>query len=78
MMVFLFIAIAFMLMIEKQKEVIITEKNALEDLVTRYKNGKLDLYDSLIEEFDQDLSKWNASIDKDTLSIRFNEPEIFF
>ena len=55
MMVFLFIAIAFMLMIEKQKEVIITEKNALEDLVTRYKNGKLDLYDSLIEEFDQDM-----------------------
>ena len=33
MMVFLFIAIAFMLMIEKQKEVIITEKNISNSMI---------------------------------------------
>lgn len=78
MMVFLFISIAFMIQIYKQKEVIVTEKNALENLVTKYKNGKLDLYDSLVVEFEDDLKKWNATIDKETLSVRFNEPEIFF
>jgi len=78
MMVFLFIAISFMLKINKQKEVIQTEKNALENLVSKYKNGKLDLYDSLVGEFGKDLELWGASIDKESLSIRFNEPEILF
>jgi len=71
MMVFLFVAVSFMLEINNQKE-------SMENLVAKYKLGKLDLYESLVEEFDEDLDRWDATIDKETLSIRFNEPEILF
>ena len=32
----------------------------------------------LSNEFDEDLKKWNAEIDKTNLSVRFKSPEILF
>lgn len=36
------------------------------------------LYDDLLKEFENDLEKWKAVIDRKTLSFRFEEPEILF
>lgn len=64
MMVFLFIAIVYMLEIVKPAE--------------GYLELKQDLYEALHNEFKNDLKTWHASIDRESLSFRFREPEIYF
>jgi len=36
------------------------------------------LYEALIAEFGKDLEKWNAQIDKDSLTFRFKDPSMLF
>lgn len=36
------------------------------------------IYEDLYKEFKNDLKKWNAEIDKPTLSVRFKEPDVLF
>lgn len=43
-----------------------------------YKLLREELYLDLLEEFKDNLSEWSAVIDKDTLSMRFNEPDVLF
>ena len=43
-----------------------------------YQNIKAQLYDELYEEFKDKLEEWHASIDRETLSFRFKEPETLF
>ena len=54
----------------------ISEQN--EWKVKEYQNIKARLYDELYEEFKDKLNEWHASIDRETLSIRFKEPETMF
>jgi len=71
MMIFMLIAISYMVKVEK-------EKNNIKNIAKEYQETKLQIYNDLTLEFSKDLKKWNAYIDKDTLSVRFNEPDIFF
>jgi len=71
MLVFLLIAIAYMKNADDMKE------NARRVAVT-YQETQVDLYDSLMAEFERDLPKWGAEIDRDKLSVRFLEPEVLF
>ena len=43
-----------------------------------YHEAQVALYEKLNEEFKEDLPKWQAIIDKETLSIQFFEPDILF
>jgi outer membrane protein OmpA-like peptidoglycan-associated protein len=43
-----------------------------------YRELQDDLYGDLHNEFQQELTAWSAVIDRDTLAIRFREPEVFF
>ncbi|MDY0039083.1 MAG: OmpA family protein [Desulforhabdus sp.] len=43
-----------------------------------YRELQDDLYKDLTVEFRQELNSWSAVIDRNTLSIRFKEPEVFF
>mgnify|MGYP000975746594 FL=1 len=70
-MIFLFISVTYMLQVNKQKE-------HIEVIAKDFKNTKQAIYKDLNKEFDEDLKKWNAYIDKDTLSITFREPDVFF
>jgi len=36
------------------------------------------LYNALMEEFKDDMKKWDAQLDKNTLTFRFNNPDTFF
>ena len=36
------------------------------------------LYEDLYAEFEQDLPRWAAELDRETLAVRFQEPEVFF
>lgn len=47
-------------------------------IAEEYSNIKAKLYEELIEEFRDDLKKWDADLDSLTLSIRFKEPKVLF
>lgn len=71
MMVFLIIAIAMIrsVMIEREKIRAIAES---------YHQSQLAIYQSLQREFGADLDAWGASIDRDTLTVAFNNSDAMF
>lgn len=71
MIVFLFISIAFM----KYSQ---AEKDKIQNIAIAYQNTQIAIYNSLMDEFHDDLEKWNVSINQDTLSFQFNAPEVLF
>lgn len=48
------------------------------NVAERYQSLQTELYDDLYDEFKNELEEWGAEIDKETLTIRFNEPDILF
>lgn len=70
MMVFLFIAIAFMVQIQ-------TEQEAVKEIAMTYRKSQQSLNQDLHKEFEKDLSKWGAEITKDNI-FRFNSPNVLF
>jgi outer membrane protein OmpA-like peptidoglycan-associated protein len=84
MMVFLLIAIAFMVQVESSKNTLeastrkVTEAARISTtIVTDYENTKSDLLNALQDEFKDDVKRWNADILGD-MTIRFREPEVLF
>lgn len=71
MMVFLFISIA--LMRESMKE-----KDHMKDIAVTYQNTQVAIYNALNEEFKDELKKWDATIDEDTLTFTFRSPRALF
>jgi outer membrane protein OmpA-like peptidoglycan-associated protein len=48
------------------------------NIAEEYSSIKAKLYEELVEEFRDDLKKWDADLDSVTLSIRFKEPKVLF
>ncbi|MGC3983119.1 MAG: OmpA family protein [Steroidobacteraceae bacterium] len=71
MVMFLFIAVVYMMRVE-------ADTDNIKEVAIAYSEVKDSLYEDLSTEFHDDLSKWKAEIVKDDLSIRFTEPEILF
>lgn len=71
MMVFLFIAIAFMRHVS-------IERDKIKDVAVAYQQNQVAIFDALNSEFKNDLVSWEASIDKETLSFQFDSPEVLF
>lgn len=71
MIIFLLIAIAYMHHTTEGK---LKAKR----IAVAYQEAQIELYNSLHEEFKEDLPHWKAVINKETLSIQFFEPEILF
>ena len=70
MLVFLFIAIGFMIEVESKKE-------DMKDIAKSYRDTKADLNEVLYAEFENDLEAWDATISKDN-TVMFNSPNILF
>ena len=70
MMVFLFIAIAFMVQIQD-------EQQAVKEIAMTYRESQQSLNMDLKKEFNKDLKRWGAEITKDNI-FRFNSPEVLF
>lgn len=77
MMIFLLVAIVFMLQVKKNEAKIIDAQNRIREIATRYTDLRGQLYKELSEEFQDDLPKWRASLKPD-LTVRFEEPAIQF
>ena len=71
MMVFLFIAIVFMRHTMKENE-------KIKSVAVAYQENQVAIYDSLMKEFEKDLEKWGAEIDKETLAFNFKSPDVLF
>ena len=71
MMVFLLISISYMLKVSSEKE-------KIKQIAVTYNKLQNELYNDLNKEFKEDLKKWDAEIDKATLSVRFKSPDILF
>jgi len=71
MVVFLFIAIALM-------RSAVLERDQIKEVAQTYRDTQEAIYQALLDEFEKDLPKWNAVIDKDSLTFTFNSPEILF
>lgn len=71
MMVFLFISIAYMHYVR-------IEKDRIEEVAIAYQKAQVSLFEALKKEFEADLPKWNAELDKTTLEVRFLSPDILF
>ncbi len=77
MMIFLLIAISFMLTVQKSNEETKKENQAVKEIVATYSALQVGLYEDLLKEFEDDLQEWGATLEKDS-TIRFNEPDILF
>lgn len=66
MIIFLFIAIAYISRVQQNQTVL-----------TDYIETKNKLYDKLVSEFKQDTVKWQMAIGRD-LSMKFNNPTVLF
>lgn len=71
MMMFLLIAVSYMLKVYLEKE-------RIQEVAVTYNKLQNELYEDLNLEFEEDLKKWNAEIDKASLSVRFKSPDILF
>jgi chemotaxis protein MotB len=70
MLVFLFIAIGFMLEVEADKE-------KMRDVAAKYRDTQADLNEALYAEFEDELKSWNATITKDNRVV-FHSPDVLF
>ena len=84
MMIFLFIAISFMIEVEDDKnraEKLAQEykksQDSIKEIVVTYQASQAMLNQDLYAEFKKDLQRWGAEITKDN-SFRFNSPEVLF
>lgn len=71
MIVFLFISVLLM-------RSALIERDKIKEVAIAYQNNQVALYEALVKEFDKDLEKWNAEIDRKTLSFQFKSPDILF
>ncbi|MCL1123394.1 OmpA/MotB family protein [Shewanella surugensis] len=71
MMVFLFIAIVFMLNTQK-------ENNKIKEMTVAYQQNQVAIFEALEQEFQHDLIRWGARIDKETLAFNFQSPDVLF
>lgn len=71
MIIFLFIAVSYMHNVQQNQL-------NIKKVAVAYQELQTDLYLDLWQEFKDDLPNWKAVIEKDTLTVRFEEPEVLF
>lgn len=78
MVIFLFIAISYMVNANRKTERITNLRDRIENLLDAYRNLQEHLSEDLRIEFEGDLAKekWSGNLETETLSIRFKKPFI--
>jgi outer membrane protein OmpA-like peptidoglycan-associated protein len=71
MVIFLLIAVSYMMQVE-------ADSARIKDVAIAYSEIKDALFEDLNREFRKDLPKWKAQLLKNDLTIRFSEPEVLF
>lgn len=71
MVIFLLIAVSYMMQVE-------SDAARIKDVAIAYSEIKDALFEDLHHEFQADLPRWKAQLIKSDLTIRFSEPEVLF
>jgi outer membrane protein OmpA-like peptidoglycan-associated protein len=71
MVIFLFIAIVFI-------RPVVEQNLKIKEIARTWQENETEIYEALVQEFAEDLPRWNAEIEQDTLLIRFKSPEVLF
>src|ERR1700761_9174203 len=71
MVIFLLIAVSYMMQVE-------ADAARIKDVAIAYSEIKDALFEDLNREFKKDLPRWKAQLIKNDLPIRFSEPEVLF
>ena len=77
MIIFLFISVAFMSKVADENISIKKQQETVENILETYEDTKVNIYNDLYFEFEDDMKKWNMEIDEDG-TIRFKEPDVYF
>jgi outer membrane protein OmpA-like peptidoglycan-associated protein len=77
MMIFMLIAIVFMIQVKRDEVKILDSQDRIKKIALLYTDLRAQLYQDLDTEFKDDFKKWHASIRND-LSVRFEEPSVQF
>ncbi len=78
MMVFLFISVSYAYQVQQQTAQLELQKKKISKITTEYTDQREEIYKSLMTAFGPNLEDWKAVIDKDTLTLRFNDPALLF
>lgn len=78
LLIFILVLSFVMLDLMEQEERDDAINKRLLEIFTDYVKLREDLYKDLESEFEEDLRKWNAILDRETLSVRFKEPRVLF
>lgn len=65
-------------LVEAQAEELAQRNAQMTEIAVTWQAREAEIYQALVAEFEDDLPRWNAEIEKETLLIRFNAPEVLF
>lgn len=71
MIIFLFFSVSYMYDVQQNQQ-------RIRQVAVAYRDLQTALYEDLLAEFQDDLPRWRATLDRETLAIRFGEPEVLF
>ncbi|MCE6074150.1 OmpA family protein [Agrobacterium vitis] len=85
MLIFLFIAVVYLKPLVQEKNQAIEDKakiseiqQSIRKIAVTWSESENEIYNALNSEFKDDLPRWNAELDKSSLTIRFKAPEVLF
>lgn len=65
--------------LEDEPVIEMVEQNLeIKRIVQTWQQKEEAIYEALIEEFEKDLDRWNAEIERETLQVRFRSPDVLF
>ncbi|MFN4262114.1 MAG: OmpA family protein [Thioalkalivibrionaceae bacterium] len=78
MLTFLLVSVVFMLQLSRDSAADRAVATAVEQRADQRVELRAAIYAALLEEFRDDLPRWNAELDASRLTLRFRDPELLF
>lgn len=78
MMVFLFISLVYGFESKKYSQQLLEEKEVISRIADTYVDNRAQIYEALNTRYSESFEEWGATLDEDTLTLRFNDPTLLF
>ena len=78
MMVFLLISVFYSSQVKIQADQLQARNDKISDISGSYSDKREQIYLALRDTFSDRFDEWKAVLDRDTLTLRFNDPELLF
>jgi outer membrane protein OmpA-like peptidoglycan-associated protein len=78
MMVFLLISVTYSSQVKNKSEQLEEKNKKIHKITADFSDSRYEIYASLNEAFSHKFEEWHATLDRETLTLRFNNPAILF